>query len=300
MACTVNKNIAHGFLLGFFALAGLIIMITLLALSVDREVSQSEYVVQYYENTKEFGPILEQGKYNVRVDTTFIYFPRTVYGLDMDSITCTSLDRIQIDLTVDVQVRLKREALIPIILKQYQSLGNYENWLKSYVKSLLISSCTSFSVNDFYLSRSQVYSSMFQTLETGINRESSIYGSTIEYFQLSNVELPDELGAVIEEKQSALQEAVTAANDRTNEVILATTAFKEAEQQALITMIEASTEANLTKNEAIVQGLIIKDKYENLAPAYESVINNLNLNIDQFIEYLSAELYNKVKSSVIN
>ena len=82
-------------------------MITLLALSVNRQVEQDEYAVQYYVHTKSFGPLLEQGKHTTKVDTKFFIFPRTVYDLGIPTITCLSSDKIEIDLTVDVQAALR-------------------------------------------------------------------------------------------------------------------------------------------------------------------------------------------------
>lgn len=275
-------------------------MITLLALSVNRQVEQDEYAVQYYVHTKSFGPLLEQGKHTTKVDTKFFIFPRTVYDLNIPTITCLSSDKIEIELTVDVQAVLRPNYIIPIILKQFQSLSKYHDWMKNYIKSLLIAKCLDYNVNEFYLSRSIIDSAMSDLLISTINTNATAFASTVEFFQLNNINLPTTLMSVVREKQNVEQEAITASNDRTNAVIQATTSLRESEQEALSTIQQAVSISNTTRYKARVQEQIIEDKYQNLAVAYGSVINNLNLNMDQFLEYLGAELYNKVDNSVIN
>ena len=153
MALEVEKKPVQCCVIGFLSISCFVIFVTLLALGVDRDVKQNEYVVQYYDLSKQFGPILSQGKHNVKVDTEFISFPRTVYDLRMGTVSCLSSDKIEIDLTTKVQVRLIEESLIPIILKKYNNLNDYENWLRNFIESILIETCLDYNVNDFFLSR---------------------------------------------------------------------------------------------------------------------------------------------------
>ena len=300
MALEVEKKPVHCCVIGFLSISCFVVFVTLLALGVDRDVKQNEYVVQYYDLSKQFGPILSQGKHNVKVDTEFISFPRTVYDLRMGTVSCLSSDKIEIDLTTKVQVRLIEESLIPIILKEYNNLNDYENWLRNFIESILIETCLDYNVNDFFLSRSDVDSAMFQAAVAGVNEQDKDFGATIEFLQVTNIQLPEKLVSVITEKQNVEQEAITAANDRTNVLITATTSLRESEQEAQITLISANNIANITLEQASIQAQIIENKYLNLAIGYGSIINALNLNIDQFIDYLGSELYAKAKNSVVN
>ena len=77
-------------------------MITLLALTVNREVGQKEMVVPWDTYAMKFYGIKEQGKYTTGVAVDFITFKRNLKNLDVGRVTCLSNDKIE--MTLDTKV----------------------------------------------------------------------------------------------------------------------------------------------------------------------------------------------------
>ena len=273
-------------------------MITLLALTTNREVSQSEYVVLYDTYNREFNGVKEQGRYTTGVGVKFFPFQRTLQDLSLGKVLCLSGDKIEIELRVKVQMRLREDSLIPLVLRQFSDKDHHRDFLKHIARSTLISSCLAYDVNDYFSSRSQVDRDMFENLQKSINDQD--FGADVEFFQLVTIQLPEPLVEVITVKQNIEQELITATNDRTNELIQATTDFLEAEQVAEVTLIDANNTAKIITNQAEAQEEIIRSKWFNAGEAYSSVAENLNLDEKDFVEYLSAELYRLVNVSVVH
>ncbi|CAM9265584.1 unnamed protein product [Ectocarpus fasciculatus] len=282
----------------FFALAAVVLMITLLALTTNREVSQSEFVVLYDTFNRKFDGVKEQGRYTTGVGVKLFPFQRTLQDLDVGTVSCLSTDKIEIKLDVKIQIRLKREDLIPLILRQFGDGSRHKGFMKHMASTTLVSSCLQYTVDDFFSDRSGVDRLMFQSLQTTFNEQD--YGADVEFFQLLNIQLPPKIVQVITIKQNIEQELITATNDRANELIQATTELLEAEQQAHVILIEANNTARVVRNQATSQEEIIRVRWENAAGAYVSVKNSLDLDEVEFVDYLGAELYRLVGTSVVN
>lgn len=294
----IKKTFVHWGICGFFTLAALVLMITLLAMTTNREVTQEEYVVLYDTYNRRFDGIKEQGRYTTGVGVKFFSFQRTLQDLSLGTVHCLSRDKIEVELDVKVQIRIRRDSIIDLILKQFGGGDNHEAFMKTIGTSTLVNSCLHYEVDDFFSDRSGVDRAMFQNLQNSFNTHD--FGADVEFFQLTNILLPPRMVEVITEKQNLEQELITATNDRVNELIQANTALLSAEQEAQVTIIEANNTAQVLTNEAKAQEEIIRAKWDNNAQAYLAVKDNLQLEEAQFAEYLGAELYRLVGDSVVN
>lgn len=276
----------------------LVLTATLMAVSVNREVTQYEYIVPYDTYKMQFYGIKEQGRYTTGVGVDFYSFQRTLQDLDMTQVTCQTHDKIQLNLEVKIQIRMERDTLISVVLKQFGGRDSHHNFLKRVAESSLISTCLDYEAEQYYTDRAGVDTAMFKELQRAINDND--FGATVEYFQLNGITLPPELAEVITEKQNIAQEVITATNDRENQLIQARTNYLEAEQEAKVIVIKANNTATVLRNKADTQALILQTEWTNRGIAYQEVKESLDLTEEQFLGYLDAEVMRQVKSSVVN
>ena len=264
-------------------------MIVLLALTVNREVSQTEYVVQYNTFNCEFDNVLEQGRYTTDVGVEFKSFPRVLKDMKLNGISCLTSDKVSIDLKVKTQYRLRKSSLIDVVLEQFQSRGNHVKFLRRMAESSILDSCLEYTAEEFYSKRSEIDVAMFENLQKDVNAFD--FGADIEFFQLIDIGLPDDLVDVIVEKQGIAQEIITATNERENALITADTNFIAVEKSSQVILIEANNSASIILNAAQETELAILQEWYNRAVAYQSVVESLQLTEQQFLNYLEAELF---------
>lgn len=260
--------------------------------------SQSEFAVPYDNYNMKFGSVKDQGRYTTGVGVSFYRFQRTLQDLKVGKIVCLSTDKIEIELDVKIQIRMLRDSLIPLVLRQFSNADSHMDFLKHLAQSTLVSTCLEYKVDQYFTERSNVDRRMFNNLQAGINNND--FGANVEFFQLTHIQLPESLTRVITEKQNIEQEIITAQNDRANQIIQANTDFLEAQQKAQVILIEANNTAAVLTNQAEVQQQIIIQKWANLGEAYVVAKDLLRLNVSGYLDYLGAELYRVVNQSVVN
>lgn len=294
----IKKKTVFGWVAAFFGLAALILTITLLAMTVNREVEQEEYVVSYDTYNMRFtGGVKEQGRYTTGVGVRFYKFLRTLRPLSLGDIHCLTKDKVELELKVKLQIHMLRDELIPVVLRQFSDADSHTSFLRHICRSVIISTCLDYDAYEYYSMRAEVDAKMFQDLQDAVNNHS--YGSSVDFFQLSNIALPLELTEVITEKQNIEQEIITARNDRENALITATTELLQAEKTAAVNLLEANTTANILRNEAQQLESILLTEWTNRAEAYADVVSTLGLNEKQFLEYLDAEVLRLVGKVVV-
>lgn len=228
------------------------------------------------------------------------------------------MDKISLTLTCQVQARLRKEELIPVVMsklfffvshgifvllifffwkEQFGNRDRHEKFMENVATRSITTSCLKFRADDFYLSRSTVDATMFADIQNEMNNHS--FAADVEFFQLVHITLPKDLVDVITEKQNIQQNISTAQSQRNNDIIQAGTLKLQAEQQALIILIEANNTASIVNNKAQVQEEIILTKWDNLAQGYAAAVNSLSLNPSEFQQYLDAELLRKVSQAVV-
>lgn len=279
-------------------LALLITMIVLLAMTVNREVTQTEFVVPYNQYTCEFGSVLEQGRHTTEVGVEFLSFPRVLKDLNVQTVTCLTSDKVEINLNMKIQYRLGKQCLTDVILEQFSSRKKHAKFLKTVAKSSILTSCLDYEAEQFYSLRSEVDSHIFNGLQNDINTNG--FCATVEFFQLNDIVLPDKLIETIIQKQSLQQEIITADNDRENQIITANTKLIAVEQSSQVILIEANNTASITYDAARQTEEAIVNSWYNRAVAYKQVVTSLNLNEKEFADYLGAQLALLASKAVSN
>jgi len=294
----VEKRLFRNWSLFIVFLFLFILMCTLLGLTTLRPVSQSDYAVEYNNYTCEFGRVLEQGKYTTDIGVTLMTFQRTLQDLRLGEQTCLTSDQVLIELDVNMQVQYYRDELIPTILMRFDSDKNYKDFLGSLAKSTILNTCLKFSSNDFYSKRSIVDVEMTTELQQTITKQFS--GSSVEFFQLINIKFPESYKDLILQKQTTQQRKVTLTNNRQNDVTLANTRLKVANNTANIKLIQAQQQSQSILNKAIAESGVVEAFWDNRAEVYKSVMLNFKFNsTDQLVSYVKSETVRQQEGKVV-
>lgn len=272
-------------------------MISLLALYVNYPVKQTDYAVGYDTYNMRFTQIYDQGKYTIGVGEEMIKIRRTLQDWNR-VLTCMTKDKILIDLDVGIQYLYLRNALIPNILKQFGDLGTYDNFLSDRITSSIMNSCLKYESEEYYMERSVIDNYIYHNLIADINDKN--IGTSIEFFQLINIEFPADISSAIAQKQNIEQEALTALNDRATLLTEEKTKYYEAQRKANILLINANNQANITLNQAQTNSLAQQVLWMNRAHAYEHVSNTLSLNSTMLIDYIQADMISKSSNLISN
>lgn len=282
------KKIACQKIAGCFSiLTLLVLMVTLLSLTILREVKQTDYAVEYNTYSCEFGRILEQGKYTTDVGVELFTFKRTLQDLHLNRLTCMTSDKVEIDLDITMNIEYLQEELIPIILEQFNTDKEYATFLTSLAQSSVLNTCATYSAEEYYSERSIIASEMTLHLQQVINSD---VGSTVEFFQLTNILFPANYSAMILQKQTTSQLQTTYLNDRQNQITIANTNYFVANNTAQIMIINAKQSAQTILNQANTTKLIVESFWDNRKKVYHSLLtNNFNYNVSSLVEYINAE-----------
>lgn len=295
---SISKAECHGLCCSFFTVASVLLMIVLLSVTVNRSVDQSDYGILYdHFNMKFDNNVKEQGKYTTGVGVDIYLFQRTVRTFPLSVVQCYSNDKVTMSLEVTVQTQYREQSLISVIMKQFSNAKNYDNFLSLIIKSTILATCLQFQSEDFYLIRSTIDSAMFNNLQAAINTKD--YGSDVQFFQLSKIDLPVTLANIITQKQNVDQQLVTAKNDRQNHLTQAVTRQLQAEQTIRVTNIQANNTASVIINKANVNKAIVQTQWNSRAQAYKAIVSGFSLNAQSFADYLHAELIRLVGKVVV-
>lgn len=270
---------------GFLTFSGVILMIVLLSLTVNKEVKQDEYAVGYNTFEMEFTEVRSQGKYVTEVGEEFIILKRTLQEFSTD-LECLSKDKVLLDLSFALQYQYSEGDLIPIILRQFGENGVYKKFIKNHILSSVSETCLKYNAEDYYTIRSTIDIDMFDSLVVKINDQD--IGTTIEFFQLVNIGFPPEFSAKITEKQHVQQTGDTAINDRASILTDANTELLEAEREATISVINANNTASININKANANANSQKALWDQRAFAYENAAMTLGFNGTDMISYIKS------------
>lgn len=277
------KKIVGGSL--FFML--FILMIVLLAKSVNREVTQTEYAIGYKTFDMEFTKVYEQGRYVTGVAEHWTIVKRTLQEMGASGEECLTNDKVLVDLTYSLQFAYLKQDLISILKRQFHDDDNYKKMLKDRVESSIATTCTKYDAEDFYNSRSTIDEAMFANLLSIVNDQN--IGIEIAFFQLQNIAFPTEFSDLIELKQNTEQEAQTAINDRESILTQANTRLLEAQRTAEIILIDANNVANITLNAATTNSTAQQKVWSNRALAYAHTQKTLGYNGSDTVAYIVSE-----------
>lgn len=290
-----SKNIFIG--INIFIL-GLFVLIFIIPLNIQK-VEQDEYAVQY--NTfinKFYDKVLTQGIYLKPLYVELYKFKRTLQNIELDSLECMTKDKVILKLHVILQIQYYPETLKNTLLKQYSSDSNYRELINSIAYSTILNSCLFWSVEQYYMERSQIDNMMFNQLTKNINK--STIQTQVIFFQLVDIKFPESYSDLIKEKQNIEQNKQTALNDRKNKITQVQTEIIVNKKNAQINLINANMSSNIIINKANLINEQIITFWKLRTNYLYQVSNELTLNSIDLLNYIKQEKISQTQNIIVN
>jgi regulator of protease activity HflC (stomatin/prohibitin superfamily) len=277
---------------------GLLTFIFLIPFNI-QQVEQDEYAIKYNIFTNNFDDsVLTQGIYFMPFSFEFYKFKRTLQNIELNELNCMTRDKVILKLHVMLQIQYYPNTLKDTLLKQFLNDQNYKELINSIAYSTILNSCLYWSVEQYYMERSQIDTMMYDQLFSNINMLN--VKSKVIFFQLVNIKFPESYSNLIKEKQNIEQNKQTALNDRTNKITQAQTEIIISKKNAMINLINANMSSNIILNKANLDSkqIII---FWNLRTNYlKHVSNELELNPIDLLNYFKQEKISTTQNIIVN
>ena len=234
--------------------------------------------------------VYERGLYHIGLLHAFIKFPTTVQtieffsetgapGTDYGPLNSRTKDGLNIQIQLSFQYRL-RKADILLLFSTFAL--DYEARFVGQARTSLRDVASVYNAIEFFNNRTTIGNEMHLLLTTDINE---MYADVV-YFQMREIDLPDEFEEALKQVQIAQQQYQIALYDQQAAVVKAETAIIEAQAQANITVLsaEASAEAYVIEMTASAQALNITLNTESLA--YYAMGQQLSLSPTELLSLL--------------
>jgi len=281
----------------------IIAMLTLLGLAVNHKIDQGNIGIVQNSITTDFGKRYDQGVWTLNIGDTLIIVPLTLQDADINTIICLTSDKIRITLSVSFQYQYTIPNIISIVLMMFNNTDTHERMIQTIILSTIYKQCGQYTAEDYYTNRGTIYNNMYTSMTREINN-STVYnipfGASIEYFQLINIAFPTDFSTAITTKQLVIQNQTTAMNNRASQLINANTTLLQNQRTAEIMLINANNIATININQAQTTRNAILYMWSQRLATYTSVMNSLQLNQSQFVQYLNAEVLKNANSPVIS
>lgn len=275
-----KRKILGGIFLGAIIITSAIVVYFILAFD---SVGYNQLALNQNMLTQEIEEkVYEKGFYHIGPLNRFIKFPKTVQPIEFYesySLDSRTKDGLLIHIQLSFQYKLRKEELIQL----YSTFElDYENYFISQSRTTLRDVASFYNAIEFFNNRTFIGDIMFQYLVQDIDE---MYADVV-YFQLREIDLPDEFEEALKQVQIAQQQYQIALYEQEAAIIRAQTQIIEAQAQANITVVlaEADAEAYLINMEAQAEALNITLTAERLA--YYAMGQQLNLTSSELLALL--------------
>jgi len=246
-------------------------------------VGYNQYALNQNIFTQEIeDKVYEKGFYHIGLMNRFIKFPKTVQPIEFYesySLDSRTKDGLLIHIQLSFQYKLRKADLIQL----YGIFAlDYENYFVSQARTTLRDVSSFYNAIEFFNNRTFIGDVMFQYLIQDLD---AMFADVV-YFQLREIDLPDEFEEALKQVQIAQQQYQIALYEQEATIIRAQTQIIEAQAEANITVVlaEADAEAYLINMEAQAEALNITLTAERLA--YYAMGQELNLTSSELLALL--------------
>ena len=281
-------KVVGGLLIGILFISSLLVGYFFLAF---KQIRYNEYglnqdtVTQQIENK-----VYEKGLHHIGLFHHFIKFPKTVQKIEFFNTLGAPGDtlgplnsRTQDGLLIHIQLAFHYKLRKNDILSLYGTFGiEYEDRFIGQARTTLRDVTSFYSAIEFFNNRTVIGDDMMVYLAEELD---SMYVDVV-FFQMREIDLPDEFEEALKQVQIAQQQYQIALYEQEAAVVRAQTAIIEAQAQANITLLsaEASAEAYIVTMEAQAEALNITLTTERLA--YYAMGQQLNLTSSELLALL--------------
>ncbi len=254
-------------------------------------IGYNQYGLNQNDLTQEIeNKVYEKGLYHIGLLHHFIKFPKTVQKIEFFSsygdpgdtygpLNSRTKDGLLINIQLAFHYRLQKDG----ILSLYGTFAlEYEDRYVGQARTTLRDVTSYFNAIEFFNNRTTIGDEMQRQLAESI---AEMFAEII-YFQLREIDLPDEFEEALKQVQIAQQQYQIALFEQQAAIVRAETAIIEAQAQANITIIsaEASAEAYVINMEAQAEALNVTLTAERIA--YYAMGQQLNLTSTELLALL--------------
>ncbi|MFW9853484.1 MAG: SPFH domain-containing protein [Candidatus Thorarchaeota archaeon] len=254
-------------------------------------LSYNQYGLNYDNVTHKIeNQVYENGLYHLGLFHNFIKFPRTVQtieffgslgapGTSSGPLNSRTKDGLLINVQLAFQYLLRKED----ILNLYRTFGlEYEERYIGQARTTLRDVASFYNAIEFFNNRTSISDLMKEKLQEDLD----VMFADVMFFQLREIDLPDEFEEALKQVQIAQQRYQIALYEQEATIVRAETAIIEAQAQANITIIsgEAEAQAFLINMEAQAKALNFTLTAERLA--YYAMAQQLNLTSSELLALL--------------
>jgi len=289
------------YLAGFFGVAGLVLMVVLLALTVNKEVAQDEYMLPINKYTGNLGEIYEQGRVNLAVGDSMITFQRTVKSYQT-TLNCWSMDELSVQADITVYYQYIKDYIKPILLIEFFDEDYFNQFFYPQIQHSIISTCGNYTAEQFYQDRATIANEMFTNLVAVVSSSASDEPSPVKInqLQLQNLQFPTAFTNVLNTKSQTKAQQQTQLNARQTLLTNAQTNQIAAQKQAAIALIQSSQQANQYLAQANATKAVIIDQFEKRAVAFNEAKNRLQLDDWGLLNYIRGEMIRSNNETVLS
>ncbi len=281
-------KIIGGFTIGVLFLASLLVGYFFLAF---KQISYNEFGLnQDTISQKIESKVYEKGLYHVGIFHRFIKFPKTVQKIEFFNTLGSPGDslgplnsRTEDGLLIHIQLAFHYRLQKDDILNLYGKFGlDYEDRFVGQARTTLRDVVSFYSAIEFFTNRTIIAESM----EIDLNNDLQDMYVDIVFFQMREIDLPDEFEEALKQVQIAQQQYQIALYEQEAAIVRAETAIIEAQAQANITVLsaEADAEAFVISMEAQAKAINLTLTAEKLA--YYAMGQQLNLTSSELLALL--------------
>jgi regulator of protease activity HflC (stomatin/prohibitin superfamily) len=272
----------------------LVLFIVLMALSFE-VLEYDEYGIKYHNVSKVLSTeVYGQGRHYVQPGEGFFRFKSTFVIItfqtgaeganhdDERSIDCLTADALPVVIDATVQYQLRRADLVDLLLA---FADGSEDVIISQAKAAIRLACSNSTAEEMYTNRQGIQTKMLDKVQSEL---ASLFVD-VSFLELINIELPFEYNIAVGNKESSRAQVNVALNQRTQVLINTTTQLLTAEEDAKISIIQATAEASAVLSAAMADARAIENDLSVKALVYQEVMRTFNFTADELIRYISVE-----------
>lgn len=255
-------------------------------LEVDEYGLDYSWISQSVSNTS-----YNSGWHFLGVGHHFVRFPKVVQTIefsktdkeaDWPSLTSRTNDGLEVTLEVSFQYMLQAEKIYDL----YMNFGeSYKNVFIREAIEVITTAATNYSAYGFFMNRTIIGTDMQMYLTKALN---SSYYASVEFFQLRSVDLPPEFDKAIADTEVAKQNITKASAQFNASLVNMQTELYQAQYAANVTINLAKGQAEATVISANASAQSFELVQEAQAKAYKQIKDDLNMDSEDFIDYLKA------------
>ena len=263
-----------------------------------------EFGLDYNSIRQTVNPIADgSGRYFLGVGHSFLIFPKVYQTIEYSQaegrtgppVQSRTKDGVEVILSVSFQYQLQRESIYDLFTTyglniDGESADGSEAEIEPYRKvfsyvarDILTDVSTEYNAFEFFSNRTNIGDRMWQELRRTFEED---YFSTVAFFQLKDVDLPDEFEHAIQDAEVSRQYQQRAREIQTRLLIEAETSVIQAEFTRQIYHQEASAVANATLLRNNFEIKAFNFTQANRLESYSVMMRQLGMTSAQLIDYI--------------